>query len=287
MYTGKTQNLGIIGCPVEHSLSPAMQNAALSAAGLDYAYVAMSVAEEQLSEAVTGLKALKFRGFNVTIPHKAAIMPLLDVVDQNAAVMGAVNTVVVQDGSLHGYNTDVLGFMNALRDRGFDPQGKTAVLLGAGGAARAVLWGLLQGGVKLIRIGVRNVPKVEPLADFFRKYGKVELFHWEEDSFQHGLAEADLLVNTTPLGMYPHIDAVPPVNWAYVQPKTFVYDIIYTPIQTKFLQMAEQHGNPVLNGEGMLVGQGAEAFRLWTGQTADSLVMTQALRQALQLSVGQ
>ena len=165
MFTGKTKNLAVIGSPIEHSLSPAMQNAAIRAAGLDYAYVALPVLPERLEDGVRGLRALGFRGFNVTIPHKSAILPLLDEADEAARAIGAVNTVVCEAGRLKGFNTDVEGFLGALAARGFSVEGKRVVLLGAGGAARAALYGLLRSGAAEVTLGVRNAPKARPLAE--------------------------------------------------------------------------------------------------------------------------
>ena len=286
MFTGKTQNLGVMGYPVAHSLSPAMHNAALQAAALDYAYIAMPVAPEQLKEAVMGLRGLGFRGVNVTIPHKTAIMEYLDFIDEDARIIGAVNTVVNKAGQLHGYNTDRIGFIQALQQAGFQPAGKQVVLLGAGGAARAVLWGLIKERVASIHIGVRNPGKAQLLATEFQGTVPIEVFDWQDPGFQQGLQQADFLVNTTPLGMYPRLDGAPVVDWQYVSPQAFVYDIIYTPVKTKFLQQAEDRGCQILDGEGMLAGQGAAAFQLWTGQKADIAVMKQALRQGLRQAQG-
>lgn len=282
MFSGRTKNLAVIGWPIAHSLSPAMQNAALQKAGLDFAYIALPVAPEDLSEAVRGLRALGFRGFNVTIPHKTAIIPLLDEVDAAARAIGAVNTVVLEEGRLRGCNTDAAGFIGALEARSFSPAGKCVVLLGAGGAARAVLWGLFQTGAAEIVIGVRNPQKARSLAEEFSRYGTIRLFEWHEESFRHAVRAAELVVNATSLGMAPEIEAAPPVPWEEVQPGTFFYDIIYTPAETSFLRRAAAQGCPVLNGEGMLVGQGAAAFKLWTGKTADFAVMAEALHGALE-----
>ena len=282
MFSGRTKNLAVIGWPIAHSLSPVMQNAALQKAGLDFAYIALPVAPEDLSEAVRGLRALGFRGFNVTIPHKTAIIPLLDEVDAAARAIGAVNTVVLEEGRLRGCNTDAAGFIGALEARSFSPAGKRVVLLGAGGAARAVLWGLFQAGAAEIVIGVRNPQKARPLAEEFSRYGTIRLFEWHEESFRHAVRAAELVVNATSLGMAPEIEASPPIPWEEVQPGTFFYDIIYTPAETSFLRRAAAQGCPVLNGEGMLVGQGAAAFKLWTGKTADFAVMAEALHGALE-----
>ena len=281
MITGKTVNLGVIGWPIAHSLSPVMQNAAIVAAGIDYNYTAMPVAPEKLGAAVNGLRALNYRGFNVTIPHKGTVMPLLDEIDKAAQVIGAVNTVVNENGRLVGYNTDCLGFMGALLSRGIALQDKIAVLLGAGGAARAVIWGLLQAGVREVVLGVRNPKKAQALAADFTSYGTVTACHWEQADFAVKLGECALLVNTTPLGMTPNVDACPPVDWSKVNQAAFVYDIIYTPAETRFLREARSHGHEAVNGEEMLAGQGAEALRLWTGIEPDISKMQEALRAAL------
>ena len=281
MFTGKTKNLAVIGSPIEHSLSPAMQNAALCAAGLDFAYIALPVSPEALGDAVRGLRALGFCGFNVTIPHKAAILPLLDEVSEAARAVGAVNTVVQEAGRLKGFNTDVEGFLDALEARDFSPQGKAVVLFGAGGAARAALYGLLQAGAASVTLGVRNCEKARPLVQEFGQYGEVRVFDWHEKAFAAAVEEAALVVNTTPLGMAPQTAAMPPVPWEAVRARTFFYDIIYTPQQTEFLARAAALGCPTLNGEAMLVGQGAAAFSLWTGVKPDFAVMMSALRAVL------
>ena len=281
MITGTTQNLGVIGWPIAHSLSPVLQNAAIDKSNIDYNYTALPVQPEDLPVAVAGLKALHYRGWNVTIPHKSAIMPLLDEIDEAAKIIGAVNTVVNDKGKLTGYNTDCLGFMGALVSRKIDMSNKLAVLLGAGGAARAVIWGLIKAGAGEVVLGVRNPAKAQPLADEFSAYGKVTVCHWEDAAFAEKLQAADLLVNTTPLGMTPKVEECPPVDWSKVKADAFVYDIIYTPAETRFLREAREHGHKTVNGEEMLAGQGAAALKMWTGIEPDLSCMQEALRQAL------
>ena len=279
MVSGTTKNLGVIGWPIAHSLSPAMQAAAIRAAGLDYAYIAMPVRPEALPAAAEGLRSLGFRGFNVTIPHKSAVMELLDEVDEDARRIGAVNTVVNDNGRLSGHNTDVTGFLRGLLRHGVAVRGNRAVVLGAGGAARAVIWGLLREGASDVVVGVRNAPKAkEALSDFA---GDAEILPWDGDAFAEALAAADILVNTTPLGMTPKTEEMPPVDWERVRDEAFVYDIIYTPGCTRFLREAKAHGHRVTNGVAMLVGQGAEALSLWTGVRPDEGAMEQALLEAL------
>lgn len=270
-----------MGWPIAHSLSPVLQNAAIKEAGLDYVYISLPVPPEKLKEAVAGLKAMNFAGWNVTIPHKQAIMAELDEVAEDARIIGAVNTVVNREGHLTGYNTDHIGFMQPLTAEGFEPEGKEVTLLGAGGAARAVIWGLLHAKVRRITLGVRNPQKAEKLAKEFSAYGDIRVLHWEDEAFREHLAVTDLLVNTTPLGMYPKIEGMAPVDWDKLKKSALVYDIIYTPALTRFLREASEHGHTVINGEGMLAGQGAAAFTLWTGIQPDLALMKKALRAEL------
>ena len=286
MIKGTTKNLGVMGWPIAHSLSPVLQNAAIEEAGLDYVYISLPVPPEKLKEAVAGLRAMQFTGWNVTIPHKQAIMAELDAVDEDARIIGAVNTVVNRDGHLTGYNTDCIGFMQPLAHQGFLPKGKEATILGAGGAARAVIWGLLRAKVKRITLGVRNPAKASRLAEEFAAYGEIQVLHWEDSAFAEHLAVTDLLVNTTPLGMYPHVEGMPPVDWTKLKKDALVYDIIYTPERTRFLSEAQAHGHAIINGEGMLAGQGAAAFTLWTGVAPDLALMKRALREELDLRQG-
>ena len=282
-YTGKTRIMGVMGYPIAHSLSPVIQNAAIQAARIDYGYIAMPVAPEALEDAVKGLKALGFIGCNVTIPHKVNIMQYLDEIDETASLIGAVNTVVIKDGKLRGYNTDGIGFITPLLKDGVEVSGKTAVILGAGGACRAVISGLAQRGAANIVLGVRNPVKGQAMADYFT--GKIdahiEAHDWHSDEFAKWLTKADLLINTTPLGMQPNVDAAPPVDWDGVNPQAFVYDIVYVPAMTKFLREAKAHGHRILNGERMLAEQGAAALKLWTDADIDVDVMIKALRDFL------
>lgn len=281
MAAAIVQQLGIIGYPVGHSLSPAMQQAAIEAAGLPYRYTAMEVLPEKLAATVSELCNSSFRGFNVTIPHKTGVMPLLDEIHEDARRIGAVNTVVQEEGRLIGYNTDAAGFLEGLRGVGRTFAGKNAVLLGAGGAARAVLWALVKEGVENILLGVRNVEKTRELLRDFSFAGNMMAVSWTEALFREGLAEADLVVNATPLGMVPHTEGMPPVDWRALKAHAFLYDIIYTPTKTRFLREGEANGHETLNGIPMLIGQGAASFRLWTGQEADREAMGRALSASL------
>ena len=286
MYTGKTKNLAVIGNPIIHSLSPVMQNAAIQKAGCDYSYIALNVKSEDLEKAVLGLRALNFSGFNVTIPHKSDILPLLDEVDEDARKLGAVNTVVNDNGKFVGYNTDVAGFIKGLKVIGFSPAGKKAVVLGAGGAAHAVIYGLRKKNISAVDIGVRNPKKAGAALAGLEKSSDICIYKWDSKEFTNKLVEADLIVNTTPLGMYPDVDKMPPVDFDKLNKKAVVYDVIYTPGKTKFLQEAEKRGHIILNGEYMLVGQGAAAFKLWTNIDADESIMQETLGNYLKLLEG-
>ena len=281
MITGKTKLLGVIGAPIAHSLSPIIQNAALHAAGLDYVYAALPVRADALASAVRGLYDAGIAGFNVTIPFKTAIIPLMDALSEDARRIQAVNTVVVEDGRLVGHNTDVAGFLAGFAERGIALTGKNAVLIGAGGAARAALWGLLRSNISAITIGVRTAAKGAALAADFAADGAVQACAFDDPAFARALATADIVVQTTPLGMTPHTDAMPPVDMAALKDDAVLYDLIYTPAETRFLREARARGCETINGETMLVAQGAEAFHLWTGKRPDVELMKRVLREEL------
>ena len=281
MITGKTRLLAVIGAPIGHSLSPIIQNAALHAAGLDYVYTALPVRADALASAVRGLRDAGIAGFNVTIPFKTEIIPLLDALSEDARRIQAVNTVVIEDGRMVGHNTDVMGFLAGFAERGIALTGKNAVLIGAGGAARAALWGLLRSGVRSVVIGVRNAAKGTALAADFAADGDVRAVSFDDTAWIAACSDADLVVQTTPLGMTPHTEAMPPVDAAVINPSAVVYDLIYTPAETHFLREARARGCETINGETMLVAQGAEAFHLWTGKRPDVELMKRVLREEL------
>jgi len=281
MITGKTRLLAVIGAPIGHSLSPIIQNAALRAAGLDYVYAALPVRADALASAVRGLYDAGIAGFNVTIPFKTAIIPLMDALSEDARRIQAVNTVVVEDGRLVGHNTDVAGFLAGFAERGIALTGKNAVLIGAGGAARAALWGLLRSGVSSVAIGVRSVEKGAALAADFTTDGDVRAVSFDDAAWIAACSDADIVVQTTPLGMTPHTEEMPPVDAAVINPSAVVYDLIYTPAETRFLREARAQGCETINGETMLVAQGAEAFHLWAGVRPDMELMKRTLREEL------
>ena len=282
MGSSEIKNLGILGYPVGHSLSPHMYRAAFDAAGFpNYNYIPIQIQSGKLYFAVEGLKGLDFRGVNVTIPHKTMVVNFLDAMDADAMIIGAVNTIVNDGGILTGYNTDVAGFLSSLAEANFLPEDCHAVVLGAGGAARAILWGLCKKRAEFITIGARNPQKAQNLAKDFLPYGQVEGLDWYSDEFKEMMQSADILINTTPLGMYPNVDEMPPVDLKLLPEGVLVYDIVYNPAETKLLRTAKEMGFPTLNGTAMLLLQGKESFRLFTGEVPDMEVMERTLNQFL------
>jgi len=266
--SGKTKICGLIGDPVEHTMSPVMHNAAFEKLGLNYAYLPFRVKPEELPQAVSGLRALNAIGFNVTIPHKVAVIPLLDELDPLAEKIGAVNTVVNDNGLLKGYNTDASGFLQALLERGVEPASKNIVLLGAGGAARAITYILSERNTRLTILNRREeLDWAEAIAANIKKdLGKyIEVFELLPDHLAAALEPADILVNATSVGMSP-ASGVSPVPAQLMKSGLVVVDIVYNPVRTKLLQDAAAAGAVIVEGLDMLVWQGALAFEKWTGQ---------------------
>jgi shikimate dehydrogenase len=271
--SGKTGICGIIGDPIEHTVSPGMQNAAFQASGEDFIYLPFRVKREDLEKAVQGMRALNLRGLNVTIPHKVAVMPFLDEIDPLAEKIGAVNTILNKEGILKGYNTDASGFLDALLAERVDPSGKRIVILGSGGAARSIACSLAEKGATLFVLN-RHPASAVDLADRIHRYwGKrIEALEMTENNLQNALAGADILVNTTSLGMIPKPE-LSPVPSGLIKPGTIVFDIVYNPLKTRLLRDAEKRGARIITGIEMLVRQGAAAFYLWTGKEAPLDIM--------------
>ncbi len=281
--TGETKIVGILGYPVAHSRSPLMHNAAFAALNLNWAYIPLPVIPEKIEDVIPGLSTFNFVGANVTVPHKQAIMRYLDEIDPVAREIGAVNTIAVRDGRMFGFNTDADGFLQSLLETGFSPQGARCLVLGAGGAARAVVFSLAKAGARAISIFNRTVERAAFLVDDISSTYADIRFSCELLSPQT-LAAAndsfDLVVNTTSLGMLPHTEASP-WDGDIPLPNAVICDLVYTPIRTKFLQQAVAQGLPIVDGTGMLIHQGAKAFEIWTGQPAPVDVLRQTLLSAL------
>jgi len=264
--------VGLIGHPLGHSLSPLMHNAAFKELGLDFEYKLFDVKPSDLAKKVEELRAEKYAGFNITIPYKEKVMELLDEVVENAKVIGAVNTVVNDNGKLIGYNTDGPGFVESIRDdAGVNPQGLNAVVLGAGGAARAILVTLAEEKANSLIITDVDQEKACQLAEYIGAYFKVQIKTVQPNSHQLQVAldGADLLVNATPIGMHPHENNCPLADKIHLRPELMVYDLVYNPYTTKLMKRTKNS----VSGLGMLVRQGALAFTLWTGQEAPVKLM--------------
>ena len=292
MISGKTKLLGVIGHPIGHSLSPVMHNAALAEMNADFVYVAFPIAPDDLATAVDGFEAIGVQGFSVTIPHKQAILSHLVSVSDLARSIGAVNTVWKRPNGWHGTNTDITGFIAPLLDLDDDSDRDwsktTAICLGNGGAARAIVVGCAQLGVRRVQVVGRNEAK---LADFRQSFQSVPLVYdrlsvhpW--DATSQLLPNAGLIVNTTPIGMAPNTETSPLTasQAQQIQPGAIAYDLIYTPSPTLFLQQARTRGAIVFDGLEMLVQQGAEALRIWTGcDDVPIAVMRRSLQETLGL----
>ncbi|ACC82608.1 shikimate dehydrogenase [Nostoc punctiforme] len=289
LITGKTKLLGVIGHPVEHSLSPAMHNAAIANLGLDYVYLPFPIAPENLEVAIAGFAVIGVVGFSVTIPHKQAIMPLLSEITPLAQMIGAVNTVSRQNNQWVGTNTDIEGFIAPLQTTyKQDWSQKVAVILGNGGAARAVVAGCHQLGFAKIHVVGRNVQRLQEFRDSWSNSPiseNLQVHQWEELSKL--IPQANLLVNTTPIGMYPKVDESPLSieEIANLPTGAIAYDLIYIPKPTQFLELAQKQGAIAIDGLEMLVQQGVAALKIWLQQEN---IPVEVMRQALlnQLGLG-
>ena len=279
ILTGHTRIVGVIGDPVEHSRSPQMHNAAFAKAALDYVYVPFHVRPDDLADAIAGFKAVNVVGINVTLPHKQAVIQHLTSISREAELIGAVNTLTFVDGNIYGDNTDAPGVLRALEEDGnmSVPVGENIVVLGAGGAARAVVVAFALSGVASITIANRTVEKAVSLAaEMDQKTGiSMQGMGLTDERFPRVVRESKLLVNTATTSM----DVTQPllISADWLQPKTIVYDIVYTPPVTPLMQAATECGCQTLGGIGMLVHQGAIAFEKWTGVTPCTETMRQAL----------
>lgn len=273
--SGGTKLCGVIGDPIEHTMSPAMHNAAFKKLGLNYLYVPFRVKSQDLGKAINGMRALNIRGLNVTIPHKVGVISFLDKLDPLVEKIGAVNTIVNDDGVLTGYNTDATGFLQTLVEEGVEPRGRNVVILGAGGASRAISFILAERGANLVILNrLLELDWAQELArkisESFRR--KVEALELNEKNLAGVLERADIVVNATSVGMSPKTDETP-LPAKLLRSDLVVFDIIYNPAKTRLLQEAEAARARILSGLDMLVWQGALAFEKWTGVKAPVKVM--------------
>jgi shikimate dehydrogenase len=277
---------GIFGYPIGHSLSPLMHNTAFAHHGIDAVYLPFAVHPSHLGSAVKSIVALPIRGVNVTIPHKQAVMAWLDELSPEARLIGAVNTIHLQDGRLQGYNTDGIGFLRSLEEAGSQVAGRTAMLLGAGGAARAIAVQLCLSNIRHLYLANRTRTRAEELAALLRQkipHADISVVAMEASSLAAHLSHTDIVVNATSVGMHPHDPIILPA--AGLGPRHLVCDIVYRPLHTPLLQVARRRGARTVDGLGMLLHQGAKAFEIWTEHAFPvSLIRARLLRSLTQQS---
>ena len=297
---GGTTIVGLIGWPIEHSVSPPMHNAAFGALGLDWCYVPFPVDPSQVKEAIQGMRALGIRGINVTVPHKQTVLSCVDELTPAARAIGAVNTLFFREGALVGHNTDAQGFLRALGEAGLDIEARTvkqslhALVLGAGGAARAVVYALVSVGARVTILN-RTEARARRLAGEFSALApdaeaftggasqdtRVSGGPLDGDLLRAMASSVDLVVNATPLGMWPHVDATPWPQSVPFPTRALCFDLVYNPRETLLMRQARVVGAGAACGLGMLVHQGAEALELWTGTAPPGDLMYAACRAAL------
>jgi len=289
MIDGKTRLCGLIGQPVEHSLSPVMQNTAFAALGLNFVYLAFNVENGELTAVVQGLKALKIRGFNITMPYKTEIIPLLDHLDPMAVRIGAVNTVVNDDGRLTGFNTDHSGFIFTMRQNGINLGNSKSVLLGSGGAARAVAYALAEECAEMIILNrPEGLGRANKLANDITRDNSIQIAVKELNAanLKEALADAALLVNATSVGMNPHPE-ISPVPAGLLHKGLSVADMVYDPTPTRLIQEAQAAGCRTVDGISLLAAQAEKSFELWTGESAPPGLMLTTGREARERSIAQ
>ncbi|MEG8946528.1 shikimate dehydrogenase [Rosettibacter firmus] len=284
-FNHNTKIVGVIGHPIKHSFSPLMHNIAFELSGLNYIYLPFDVPPSALKDSLRGMIALGIKGFNVTIPLKEKVLPHLKDISEEASIIGAVNTIVNDDGILRGYNTDVLGVIESLLPYKDDLQGATVTVIGAGGASRSVIYSLIR-NFKVERINIVN--RTEQLAESLKDYFSTKMLFSNIKSYPlvppdlvDVFRNSKLIVNTTSIGMYPDVD-----DAATTIPESFtkdqiVFDVVYTPVKTKLLKIAESQGASIITGLKMFVEQGAKSYEIWTGEQMPKEKVFKALESYL------
>jgi len=272
VITGKTKIIGIFGDPIEHTLSPLIHNEAFSYLGLDYCYVAFNVKKDKLKEAVEGIRALNIKGVNITVPHKETVIQYIDELSDEAKNIGAVNTILNNEEILKGFNTDVNGFILSLKDKGISIKNKNFLILGAGGAAKAIVYGILKEGGK-VYIYNRTPSKALAIKEKFKKFGFIEIVEMDKSVTE----KIDVIVNATSLGLKK--DDPMPLNPELIKPEHVYCDIVYP--ETPLMREAERIGCKVVGGIGMLLWQAAFAFKIWTEVEAPIEIMKKTLNKLL------
>lgn len=275
----RSELVGAFGCPIDENPTGVMEEAAFAAAGLDYRYLTIKVEKDDIETAMKAVRAFHMRGINLTIPHKVSAIPYVDELSPEAQIIGAINIVVNNDGVLWGDNTDGKGFLKSLTDKGIRVDGKTLTILGAGGAARAISVVCALEGASKIHIINGSVARGSELVDLLKEKtsAAADLIPWE--GTVNIPDDTDILINATSVGLYPHVDQKPDINYDSVRAGMVVCDVIFNDPNSLFLQESAQRGAETVNGLGMLVNQGAVNFKLWTGLDAPVDVMTETLRR--------
>jgi shikimate dehydrogenase len=287
---GETTLVGVMGWPIAHSLSPVMHNAAFETLAMNWRYVPLPVRPGDVGAAVAGLRALGFRGCNVTVPHKEAVIPHLDHLPERVARFGAVNTLILERETsgrctITGENTDVQGFVHALRQKGFDPTGRHVLVVGAGGAARGVIYGLCGTQAASVTVLNRTPARAQALLnDLASSAGDTVLRATEltPAALRRQAEEVELLVQATTVGMWPHVEGSIWPEGSPLPAHLAVCDLVYRPIETRLLRQARAAGATALDGLGMLIGQGALSFEMWTGVWPPEDVMRTTCERVLQ-----
>ncbi len=285
-FTHNTKIIGIIGHPIKHSYSPFMHNMAFDLADLDYVYLPFDVPSESLKDAIKGLVALGIRGFNVTLPHKERITIYLSEISEEASIIGAVNTIVNENGKLHGYNTDVNGIVESLLPVKDEFANGKVTVIGAGGAARSVIYTLIR-HFKCEQINIVN--RTEQIAESMKEYFTAKMMYNSIKAYELFppdlvpiLQDSKLIINTTSIGMFPEVDDSPTTIKESFHKDQIVFDIVYNPIKTKLLKIAESQGAKTITGLKMFVEQGAKSYELWTNQQMPKDKVYQALKSYLE-----
>ncbi|MDO4634079.1 MAG: shikimate dehydrogenase [Eubacteriales bacterium] len=270
---------GVFGDPVDDNPTGVIEEAAYEACGLNYRYLTLKVTEEDFPDAMRSIRALHMKGMNLTMPHKITVLPYLDELSEAAGIIGAVNTIVVRDGRLFGENTDGKGFVQALKNAGISLEQKKVTILGAGGAARAISVECALAGAASLTIVNRTLSKAEELVSVLKKHTKAEAEAVAWTGAYQVAADTDILINATSIGLMPHPEAIPEVDYDTITDKMVVSDVVFNPAETRFLQAAAARGAKTVSGLGMLACQGALNFTLWTGVEAPLALMEDALRK--------
>ena len=271
--------VGVFGDPIDENPTVVLEQAAFRACQLNYRYLNILVKPEDLEQAILGMKAMNMKGINLTIPHKCAVLPYLDGISKEASIIGAVNTIVVKDNKLFGENTDGKGFLISLRENNVAIQGQRIMVLGAGGAARAIAVELALAGAGKITIVNRNKHRGEELTNLIQEKTSCQAEFVPWDKTISIPEETNILVNATSIGLFPNVEQKPDIEESSLHPSLVVCDVIPNHPRTKLLQMAGHKGAKTIDGLGMLVNQGAINFQLWTGKTAPVEIMKQAIQK--------